>query len=206
MQMRLGQGAQSPGHASGESTLGRMSQSVSSSPREQIAFLRGLRQVRQLRPDPLPEAVLDDILEVARWTGSARNIQPWDLILVRDRTTLVALARIPDGKAPHLENAAAGLALVMTGAPEHFDWDTYDEGRMAERIMLAATAHNVGSAIGWFKDAAAGEAKRLLGVPQDRLMRTVVSLGYIDSEAFQKRSRPQVPRKPLHDIVHTEHW
>jgi nitroreductase len=183
-----------------------MSQSVSSSPREQIAFLRGLRQVRQLRPDALPEAVLDDILEVARWTGSARNIQPWDLILVRDRTTLVALARIPDGKAPHLENAAAGLALVMTGEPEHFDWDTYDEGRMAERIMLAATAHNVGSAIGWFKDAAAGEAKRLLGVPQDRLMRTVVSLGYIDSEAFQKRSRPQVPRKPLHDIVHTEHW
>ena len=189
-----------------EGTLGGMSQSVSSSPREQIAFLRGLRQVRQLRPDPLPEAVLDDILEVARWTGSARNIQPWELVLIRDRPLLQALARIPDGKAPHLENAAAGLALVMAGEPEHFDWDTYDEGRMAERIMLAAAAHDVGSAIGWFKDAAAQEAKRLLGVPPSRLLRTVVSLGFVDTEAFAKRNRPQQPRKLLNDILHNDHW
>jgi nitroreductase len=41
--------------------------------RSRIAFLRGLRAVRQLRPDPLPADVLDDILEVARWSGSAGN-------------------------------------------------------------------------------------------------------------------------------------
>jgi nitroreductase len=181
-----------------------MSQTVSSATRDQIAFLRGLRQVRMLKPDPLPELALDDILEVARWTGSARNIQPWDIVVVRDRSVLRALARIPDGKGPHLENAAAGLALIMAGDPEHFDWDTYDEGRMAERIMLAAAAHNIGSAIGWFKDAAAAEARRLLSVPEGRLLRTIVSLGYVDQEAFAGRSRPAQPRKALREIVHQE--
>src|SRR5215467_11132710 len=65
------------------STLGSMSD-LSTRTAEEIAFLRGLRQIRQLKPDPLPQAALDDILEVARWTGSARNIQPWDLVLIHD--------------------------------------------------------------------------------------------------------------------------
>jgi nitroreductase len=53
-----------------------------------IAFLRNLRATRQLRPDPLPEAVVHDILEVARWSGSAGNRQPWELVVVRDRGML----------------------------------------------------------------------------------------------------------------------
>ncbi len=183
-----------------------MSQSVSSSAREQIAFLRNLRQVRALRPDPLPQAVLDDILEVARWTGSARNIQPWELIVIRERSMLEALAQVKDGRAAHLQNAAAGVALVMEGNPEHFDFDTYDEGRLAERIMLAAEAYGVGSAIGWFKGAAAEEAKRLLGVPAERLLRTTMSLGYLDVKGHARRNRPAQPRKELSDIVHQERW
>ena len=172
--------------------------------REQIAFLRGLRQVRQLRPDPLPEDVVEDILEVARWTGSARNVQPWDFIVVRDRGVLQALGQIPDGKGPHLVNAGAGIALVMSGDLEHVDWDTYDEGRLAERIMLAAAAHGIGSAIGWFNGSAADEAKRLLGVPSERLLRTIVSLGVIDQAAYAERARPAQARKGRAEVVHQE--
>jgi nitroreductase len=207
VKVRFGQSAQiAAGHCGRERTLIDMSQTVSTSAREQIAFLRGLRQVRLLRPDPLPQAVLDDILEVARWTGSARNLQPWDLVLVRDRAMLQALARVEGGRAAHLLNAAAGIALVMNGNPEHFDFDTYDEGRLSERIMLAAGAHGVGSAIGWFKGAASDEAKRLLGVPSGRLLRTTMSLGYVDAEGHAQRSRPQQPRKPLSDMLRQEHW
>ena len=92
--------------------------SVSSSQREHIAFLRGLRQVRMLLPDPLPNDALQDILEVARWTGSARNIQPWDLILIQDRDILRALGTIEGGRGPHLTTAGAGIALVMSGDPD----------------------------------------------------------------------------------------
>src|SRR5579859_1998292 len=103
---------------------------------DQIAFLRGLRQIRQLRPQPIPENALRDILEVARWTGSARNIQPWDVVVIQDRATLQALGTIDGGRGPHLVNAALGIALVMSGDLEHPDFDTYDEGRLSERIML----------------------------------------------------------------------
>ena len=41
-----------------------------------IAFLRSLRAVRSFRPDHVPQGVFDDVLEVARWSGSASNRQP----------------------------------------------------------------------------------------------------------------------------------
>ena len=78
-----------------------------------IAFLRGLRAVRQLRPDPLPELVLYDILEVARWSGSAGNRQPWEFVVVRDRTVLTKLARVDGANAGHLATAAPGIAVVI---------------------------------------------------------------------------------------------
>ena len=39
--------------------------------KDRIAFLRGLRAVRQFRSDSIPQEVVDDIFEVARWSGSA---------------------------------------------------------------------------------------------------------------------------------------
>jgi nitroreductase len=172
----------------------------------QIAALLRLRQVRQLRPDRVPQAAIDDILEVARWTGSARNIQPWDLVVIESRDTLQKLAGIPDNHAPHLANAALGIALVMSGDLEHPEFDTYDEGRLSERIMLAAAAHGLGSAIGWFRDASAEEAKRLLNIPSERLLRTTMSIGYVDADARAQRQRPAHPRKPLDEIVHRDRW
>src|SRR5215471_17573628 len=129
-----------------------------------IEFLRGLRAVRQLRPDPLPDAVLHDILEVARWSGSAGNRQPWEFVVVRDRDMLERLARVDGANAGHLAHAAAGIAIVIH--PEAPDLDAYDEGRLAERVLLAAAADGIGAAVGHFTGpgdtwAASGEAKRL---------------------------------------------
>src|SRR5438445_1325579 len=163
-----------------------------------VAFLRGLRAVRQLRPDPLPEAVLHDILEVARWSGSAGNRQPWEFVVVRDRDMLRRLAAIDGANATHLANAAVGIALVIR--PEVPDLDAYDEGRLAERILLAAGAHGVGAAVGHFTGpddtwSASAEAKRLLGIPDERLLRETISLGY-PAEHLQPTPNPP-GRKPL---------
>ena len=136
-----------------------------------IAFLRGLRAIRQLRPDPLPEAVVSDILEVARWSGSAGNRQPWEFVVVRDRDMLQRLSAIEGATAGHLASAALGLAIVIR--PEVPELDAFDEGRVAERILLAAAAHGVGAALGHFTGpgaswAASTAAKTLLGIPDER--------------------------------------
>lgn len=55
--------------------------------------------------------------------------------------------------------------------------ETFDEARVAERILVAATALGPASAIGWVVPGAAAQVKALLGVPADRTVRTLVSLG-----------------------------
>ena len=166
---------------------------------DRIAFLRSLRAVRSFRPDPVPQYVVDDILEVARWSGSASNRQPWELVVIRDRETLEKLAQV-EGYAHHLADAPLGIVLVMLG--ERAVQETYDEGRLAERVMLAASAHGVGSSIGWIVGDGRTAARKILGVPEGRTVRTAISLGYPDEGA--RRRRAGQARKPLSEIVHEE--
>jgi nitroreductase len=166
-----------------------------------ISFLRSLRAVRSFRPDPVPQEVVDDLLKVARWSGSASNRQPWELVVIRERKTLDALARV-EGYAAHLGDATLSIVLVMAG--ERAAQETYDEGRLSERIMLAAWAHGVGSSIGWFVRDGRAAAKEILGVPEGRTVRTAISLGYPDEGTWRRRTGQA--RKPLSEIVHEERY
>ena len=68
--------------------------------------------------------------------------------------------------------------------------------------MLAALAHGVSSSIGWLDGAGRAEAKRLLGVPDKRLLRTILALGYPVEGTAPRRGT----RKPLEEIVHLERY
>lgn len=160
-------------------------------------FLRSLRAVREFERKPVPDEVVQDILEVARWSGSASNRQFGQIVVIRNRDTLAALAAIP-GYAGHLRGAALAMALVMPG--EWPEGETFDEGRLAERIMLAAWAHGVGSSIGWFSPEGRDHAKSILGVSGKPVVRTAISLGYPTG------SPRRGTRKPINELVHQERY
>jgi len=169
----------------------------------QVDLLRRLRAVREFTPDPVPAAAIDDIIDVARWTGTASNRQHWELVLVEDREVLRRLGGM-EGYAGHLAGAPLGVVLVMAGQIE--EQETFDEGRLAERIMLAAEAHGLGSCIGWLRGAGQEETKALLGIPSERLVRTVLSVGFPDQAT--RRARPKNPeaRKPTGAFIHRERY
>ena len=174
-------------------------------PQQFIKLLRGLRAVRQFRPGAIPQEVIDAVLEVVRWSGSAGNRQHWELVVIQEKKTLQALAQC-EGYAKHLAGAALGIVLVMAGEPGLADQETFDEGRLSERIMLAAEAYGVGSCIGWLRGKGRTDAKALLGIPQERLVRTTISLGHPDEEALRARPKVANARKPLSEIVHFERY
>src|SRR5437588_10892301 len=132
-----------------------------------IALLRSLRAVRQFRPDPVPQDIVDAVLEVARWSGSASNRQPWEFIVIRNKETLRVLSKV-EGFASHLAGASVGIVLVMAGEQGQVEHETYDEGKLSERIMLAAAAYGIGSSIGWFRRSGMTDAKATLGFAQER--------------------------------------
>lgn len=171
--------------------------------------MRSLRVVRRFADTPVPDAVLDDMLEVARWTGTSKNTQPWHLVVVREEETLRALAKLGQF-AGHIAGATVALALVMESRNNAFDC-----GRLAERLMLAAWSHGVGSCIGsiWPDDNERA-AKELLGVPKERWLHQVISFGYpaddnatrVSATPAAARMLPSIGRRPRAEVVSWERY
>jgi nitroreductase len=90
------------------------------------------------------------------------------------------------------------MVLVMLG--EWPEGESFDEGRLAERIMLGAWAHGVGSSIGWFSPEGRDKVKQILGVPVKHIVRTAISLGY------PARAPWRGQRKAINEIVHEERY
>lgn len=174
---------------------------------DRAQFIRSLRSVRRFAPTPIPERVLREVLDIARWTGSSKNTQPWELVVIEDRRRLEQLAECGTF-ASHLAGAAAGVVLVMDD-----DNRRLDEGRLAQNLMLAAWAHGIGSCIGTLQpEPNVQRARELLGVPAQRGLRTAISLGYpADENALRRSQEPNaagvpVGRKPMQEFVSWERF
>ena len=160
--------------------------------------------MRQFSDREIPDDVLREILDTGRWTGSSKNTQPWDLVVVRNRETLAALAKCGQF-AGHLAAAKLGIALVMRGDDA---WSGMDEGRLMQNLMLAAWAQGVGSCIGSiYPEDNQQRARELLGIPKNRHLRTMLSIGYpASAEALRLPPGASIPRgrRPLQDVVSWE--
>lgn len=61
---------------------------------EFLELAKKRRSVRRLKPDPVPDELIEKILEAAHWAMSGGNAQPWEFIVVKDQTTKDKLAEI----------------------------------------------------------------------------------------------------------------
>jgi nitroreductase len=163
-----------------------------------IDRIRSVRQIRQYASQEVPDAVVKQLLRVAQWTGSSRNTQPWHFIVVTDTELLRRLSQL---RTPinWLASAPLGIAIVLDGAGVS---EAYDEGRVTERILIAAHNLGYGGGVAWYGDATQqAEAKRILGVPAERTARSIVMIGRpLSAKDPRPNARPG-GRKPLSEIV-----
>ncbi|MGI8643617.1 MAG: nitroreductase family protein [Thermomicrobiales bacterium] len=161
--------------------------------------LKQVRQSRQYTPEPVPEDVLHELLEVARWTGSSRNTQPWHFIVITDKEMLRQLSQI---RTPinWVADAPLAIAIVLNG--DNLASEAYDEGRVSERLFVAAKALGLGGGTAWYGDEGQqAEAKKLLGIPAERTARSLVVLGYPTTSKDPRPGAVEGGRKPLSEIV-----
>ena len=56
--------------------------------------MRTQRALRRLRPDPVDDALVLRLIELALKAPTSRNAQPWEFVLVKDRTVKARLTRL----------------------------------------------------------------------------------------------------------------
>jgi nitroreductase len=168
--------------------------------------LRRTRQIREFESTPLTAEQLDALADVARWTGSSQNSQPWRFIVISEPSTLRAIHEAGGSNTRSLATATAAIAIVMPSDPARAVRDAYDDGRVAERILVAASILEIGAGISWIRPDARPAVAAILGLPSDRMVRTMVQLGIPTAAARQPKAAPGEARLPRDEVVFSEHW
>ncbi len=175
------------------------SMTVQADARQITEAIKKVRQARQYAPDPVADDIVNELLEIARWTGSSRNTQPWHFIAITDKDQLQKISQL---RTPinWVAEAPLAIAIVLDGEKEASE--AYDEGRVTERLMIGAHILGLGGGIAWFgDDQQQADAKTILNIPADRTARSVVVLGYPTSTKDPRPNPAQAGRHPLSEIV-----
>jgi nitroreductase len=180
--------------------------SASGSPAELLRPLRQARQVREFTAEPVDREALDAIADVARWSGSSRNTQPWRFIVVTDEPVLRRLATVGMPQTRSLQTATAAIAVVLPADEGHEVGYAYDEGRAAERILIAAGLLDLGAGIAWVVPGVRAAVGEEFGLPADRFIRTIVALGHPTEAARRPKSAAGSARLPREETVFAERW
>jgi len=173
---------------------------------DRLRPLRRTRQYREFEGEPLDPELLDALVDVARWTGSSRNTQPWRFIVITDPSTLrgIHTAGLPQTRG--LASAVAAIAIVLPADPDRAVHDAYDDGRVAERLLVAASILDIGAGISWIRTDVRPAVAELLHLPPDRMVRTIVQLGHPTVGARAPKSAPGTARLPRDEVVFAERW
>lgn len=159
--------------------------------------IRTKRAVRMFSGQPVPDDVILKILDAGRRSQSSKNTQPWQFVVVRERSTLQALSQT-GSFAGHLAGAAFAVALI---GERDSGWNWFDLGQASSYFQLAAWELGVGSCIAAIYDTK--KAKSILGVPDEMTFDCALSFGYPAPNFSPARMGG---RKPIDEVVRWEKW
>lgn len=176
---------------------------------DRLARVRPLiatRQHRLFRPDPVDDGDLFALTEVARWSGSSRNGQPWRFLVVRDVALIRQIGDLGHPQTRSLHTAMAAIAIVMPDEESRALSYAFDEGRVAERMLIGASMLGIGAGIAWIFAALRPAIAQLLGLPAGRFVRTIIAVGHPSDEGRARRSAPGTARLPREQVVFEDRW
>jgi nitroreductase/uncharacterized protein YciI len=189
------------------------------------------RAMRRLKPDPVPDELVDKLIWAATRASNPGNSQGWEFVVVRDAAQKTALrAAIAGGMSALLRATPAAAAspaekrmregathLVQNldrvpvivavcsrrvyppGAPQDlFLWSAVYPA--SQNLCVAARALGLGSVFTTFQSVAEPEVRRVLGIPDDVFIGTLIPLGW------PERPFGPVRRKPIEQVIHRDRW
>jgi nitroreductase len=172
-----------------------------------MKIIQSRRSVRRYQEKDIPDEILNNLFEAARWAPSWANTQCWHFVAVKDRKIKEKIQATVSSRNPSsLAIVNAPVLLVVCGQlkksgfyndqyPTKFgDWFMYDLGLATQNLCLAAHNFGLGTVIvGLFDHDKVGE---IVNLPAEHEVLVLIPLGYPDHE-------PSPPRRnEIEDFVH----
>ncbi len=160
-------------------------------------FLISRRSIRKFEPKEVPLELVLKAIEIARYAPSAKNVQPWYFVIVRDREKMARLAKIHPGAKP-LENAS--LAIVVLADSYASPVSYLVDGAIAATYLWLAL-HCLGLGAVWIQTLRnIEEVRNVVNAPQNLVPVAILAVGYPAEKPEPK------PRKSVEEITFFEEY
>jgi nitroreductase len=159
--------------------------------------VRTVLAVRKYQDRPISDEVVHRIVEAGRLTGSSRNLQPWQFIVVQDKETLRQLGALVQ-TGPYTAQAAMAIVVLIEKASE---FAVSDGSRAIQSMVLTAWDAGIGSNWAGFANRH-DDIKVALGVPDAYDILAILPFGYpVDALGQGKKKR-----KALSEVAHKDRF
>ena len=163
-----------------------------------LDLLRSRRSIRRYRQEPVPDEMVEQLLEAGRWAPSASNQQPWAFVVVRDeeiRQQIAQHAAFFGDREARIE--AVPLLIVLCGQVRSQVSHKFLRGELGMAGMqMMLHAHVLGLGSCWIDGLDREAVARILQVPQDMRIIAMLAVG------FPAELPVPTSRKSLFEIAH----
>ena len=161
-----------------------------------VEALKTRRSVRAFKKAPVDPKLIEDIVDCARLAPTARNVQPWEFVVMRDPAKLRELAQLTD-HGRFIAEAPVCIAVLCKDTKYYLE----DGSAATQNLLLAAHAHGLGACwVAGDKKPYAAKVAALLEAPEDYKLVSLVPLGYPADET------PRRQKRPLKEVLHWERF
>ena len=161
-----------------------------------LQALRKRRSVRIFNAKPVPRNLVEELIDCARLAPTARNVQPWEFVVITKKDTLQELGSLADNGS-FIKDSNCCIAVFSQDTKYYLE----DACAATENILIAA--YDLGLSSCWVagdKKPYADKVRELLGMPSDFKLVSLIPLGYSDA-------KPPLPsKKSLNDVLHWERY
>jgi nitroreductase len=156
--------------------------------------LKKRRSIRTFSAKSIPPKLIENLIDLARMAPTARNIQPWEFVVITDKEILQKLGSLAD-TGRFIAESPCCIAVFCQDTKYYLE----DGCAATENILIAAA--DLGLASCWVagdKKPYCDKVKELLNASVDVKLVSLIPLGYSDSQP------PMPSRKSLKEILHWE--
>ncbi|NQU84031.1 MAG: nitroreductase family protein [Parcubacteria group bacterium] len=148
--------------------------------------------IREYSDHSIDSKDLEKIINAGRLAPTARCVEPWEFVVIRNKDTLAKIANVaPNGK--FIEGANCAIIILCKETKYYLE----DGCAATENILLAATALGIGTCwIAGDKKDYSQEIIGLLGATEELRLISIIALGYPNGDFSPKQKRS------LESVIH----
>ena len=150
------------------------------------------KSVREYQAKPIEKNLLEKLVDAGRRAPTARAVEPWEFVVVTDKEKLEKLGEIAS-TGSFIKSAGSCIIIFCKDTKYYLE----DGSAATENVLLAAADLGLGACwVAGDKKPYTGEVAKLLGVPPELKLISLISLGW------PKVKTEQVKNRKLEDVIH----